>query len=163
MNHVFPDLRLRPKKELYAGLLSQAESVWQGERDAIANAANLSALLYRGLPDVNWAGFYFVRDGVLVLGPFQGGVACVRIEHGRGVCGTAWAESRTVLVPDVRAFPGYIACDHATHSEIVVPLRRQNCVLGVLDLDSTRPSQFDNDDAEGLAALVERYLYCSNI
>src|SRR5208282_2946166 len=106
-----------------------------GERSALANAANLAAVLYQALPDVNWAGFYFLQDGDLVLGPFQGKVACVRIALGKGVCGTAAQRRETVVVPDVSAFPGHIACDSASRSEIVVPLVRDGSLIGVLDVD----------------------------
>lgn len=152
------DLRSLPKAELYAELLIDAESLLEEEYDMVANAANLAALIYHGLPDLNWAGFYFVQVDQLVLGPFQGKVACVRIDRGRGVCGTAWAEGRTVIVPDVHAFPDHIACDHVTQSEIVVPLLSQGRVMGVLDLDSERLGRFDEEDARGLEALVERYV-----
>jgi len=142
------------KPGLYAELLAQAKSLLAGERDTTANAANLAALLFHALPDLNWAGFYWMKDGGLVLGPFQGKPACVRIALGKGVCGTAAAARRTIVVPDVHAFPGHIACDSASRSEAVVPVMSAGRVLGVLDLDSPRPSRFDADDARGLEAIV---------
>ena len=138
-------------------LAEQARALVGDERDPIANAANLAALLYGELPDLNWAGFYFVRDGELVLGPFQGKPACVRIARGRGVCGTAWERAETIVVPDVHAFPGHIACDSASNAEIVVPLVDSGGrVIGVLDLDSPRHDRFDTNDrvlVEEVAAL----------
>ncbi len=134
----------------YADLLTQLGGLIAGERDPWANAANAAALLYSALPDLNWAGFYFLRGGQLVVGPFQGQVACVRIDLGRGVCGTAAAGRRTLIVADVHAFPGHIACDAASNSEIVVPLIRDDRLIGVLDLDSPRLARFGNADAAGL-------------
>jgi len=131
-----------------------AEGLFAGERDAIANAANLSGLLWMGLEGLNWAGFYFLRGPGLVLGPFQGRPACVRIELGRGVCGTAAAERRTVIVPDVAEFPGHIACDAASRSELVVPLIGGGRLLGVLDLDSPDVGRFDAEDARGIETLA---------
>ncbi|MCQ8277667.1 GAF domain-containing protein [Acetobacteraceae bacterium KSS8] len=122
------------------------EAVFAGEHDLIANAANMAALLFQTLPDVNWAGFYFLQGDELVLGPFQGKVACVRIPLGRGVCGTAAQERRTIVVEDVHAFPGHIACDAASRSEIVVPLIQDGRVLGVLDIDSPIPGRFSPND-----------------
>ena len=142
------------KAELYKDLLQQARGLLTGERDAIANAANLAALIWQTLPDLNWAGFYFVRDEELVLGPFQGKPACVRIGLGKGVCGTAAAEKKTIVVPDVHAFAGHIACDSASNSELVVPLLRDGRVLGVLDLDSPSFNRFDAEDAAGIEALA---------
>jgi GAF domain-containing protein len=148
------------KRAAYAELQASARALLAGERDAIANAANLAALLYWSLPDLNWAGFYLLeRTGVdLVLGPFQGKPACVRIPVGRGVCGTAAERRHTVLVPDVHAFPGHIACDTASNSEIVVPILRAGRLVGVLDLDSPVLARFDEADAEGLEALVRIYV-----
>ena len=120
-----------------------------------ANFANASALIRQHLADINWAGFYFMRDGALVLGPFQGKPACIRIAVGRGVCGTAVAEDKTQLVPDVHAFPGHIACDCASHSEIVVPIHRNGAVYGVLDIDSPLFDRFSAADQRGLEALVK--------
>jgi GAF domain-containing protein len=133
------------------------------ERDGLANCANLAALLYELLPDLNWAGFYFLRGEELVLGPFQGRVACVRIALGRGVCGSAARERRTIVVPDVHAFPGHIACDARSRSEIVVPLLDGDKLLGVLDLDSPRGGRFDQDDADGLATAVQLLLKHSEL
>ncbi|WP_408903846.1 GAF domain-containing protein [Rhodopila sp.] len=138
----------------YEELAEQLDGLLTGETDPIANLANTAALIYHGLPDLNWAGFYLMRREVLVLGPFQGKPACVRIEIGKGVCGTAVARAASVLVPDVHAFPGHIACDAASRSELVVPLVRDGAVLGVLDLDSPIPSRFDARDEAGCEALV---------
>jgi L-methionine (R)-S-oxide reductase len=144
------------KTELYDEVTLQLRGLLDGERNAIANAANFSALLFDMLPELNWAGFYFM-DGVsggLVVGPFQGKPACVRIAIGRGVCGTAVAERQSIVVPDVHAFPGHIACDAASRSEIVVPLFKGNDVIGVLDLDSPSPDRFDAEDRLALERLV---------
>src|SRR5271170_5566374 len=145
------------KPEVYRELRSQLTALLAGERDALANFANMSALLYEALPDLNWAGFYFLRGPELVLGPFQGKVACVRIALGRGVCGAAAARRETVVVPDVHAFPGHIACDTASRSEIVIPLIQRGRVLGVLDLDSPLVGRFDEDDAAGLKSVVDLF------
>jgi len=142
------------KAELYDHLAAQLSSLLAGERDLIANAANFSSLIFHSLPDLNWAGFYFVKDGELVLGPFQGKPACVRIKIGQGVCGAGAAKCETVMVPNVHEFPGHIACDSASNAEIVVPLMKGSRLLGVLDLDSPRASRFDQDDARGLEGLV---------
>jgi L-methionine (R)-S-oxide reductase len=142
------------KPALYAGLQQQAAALLEGEHDRIANAANLSSLLWHSLPDLNWAGFYLFDGTELVLGPFQGKPACVRIALGRGVCGTAAATRQTQRVPDVHAFPGHIACDAASRSEIVIPLLRGETLLGVLDLDSPLPGRFDAEDQAGLEALA---------
>jgi GAF domain-containing protein len=150
------------KPELYASLAEQLRSLLEGERDFIANAANLSALLYHSLPDLNWAGFYLQKDGELVLGPFQGKPACVRIAMGKGVCGTAAAQRQTILVDNVHDFPGHIACDSASNSEIVVPLIKQERLLGVLDLDSPLFARFDDEDALGLNGLVEIFIAMSD-
>jgi GAF domain-containing protein len=152
-----------PKAAVYGGLHAQLASLFADERDGLANAANLAAVLYEALPDLNWAGFYFLRGDELVLGPFQGKVACVRIALGRGVCGTAARERRTLVVPDVHAFPGHIACDEASRSEIVVPLIQGENLLGVLDLDSPREARFDQDDAQGLATAVRLLLERSDM
>lgn len=146
------------KREIYAALAPQLESLLAGERDFIANAANFSALLYQSLADLNWAGFYLLRSRELVLGPFQGKPACVRIPMGKGVCGTAAAMRKTVIVPNVDEFPGHIACDSDSKSEIVVPLVKEDELLGVLDLDSPQLSRFNDDDAYGLNVLVEIFL-----
>lgn len=146
------------KAALYASLAAQLRALLEGEQDFIANAANFSSLLYHSLPDLNWAGFYLFREGDLVLGPFQGKPACVRIETGTGVCGTAAEQQRTVIVANVHEFPGHIACDSASNSEIVVPIIRNEQLLGVLDLDSPSFRRFDENDAEGLNELVEIFL-----
>lgn len=142
------------KAELYDQLAAQLSSLLAGERDLIANAANASALIFHSLPDLNWAGFYFAKDGELVLGPFQGQPACVRIKFGQGVCGAGAAKCETVIVPNVHEFPGHIACDSASSSEIVVPLMKDSRLLGVLDLDSPLIGRFDEADGDGLEKLT---------
>src|SRR5215813_3768569 len=142
------------KAQLYDQLASQLSSLLAGERDLIANAANTSSLIFHSLPDLNWAGFYFAKDGELVLGPFQGKPACVRIRVGQGVCGAGAAKCETVVVPNVHEFPGHIACDSASNSEIVVPLMKDSRLIGVLDLDSPSFERFDDQDASGLENLV---------
>ncbi len=137
-----------------ADLLKLSEGAFAGERDPWANAANAAALVFEFLPDLNWAGFYFLRGGELVVGPFQGRVACVRIPVGAGVCGAAALRQATMIVPDVHAFPGHIACDSASNSEIVVPLVAGERLIGVLDLDSPRLDRFTADDARLLEALA---------
>jgi L-methionine (R)-S-oxide reductase len=146
------------KAELYRDLAAQLRSLIDGEPDRGANAANMAALLYHGLPDLNWAGFYFTQGGELVLGPFQGRPACVRIPWGNGVCGAAAARATSVLVPDVHDFPGHIACDPVSQSELVVPLIEDGRVTGVLDLDSPRLARFDSEDKTGCERLVEIFL-----
>ena len=147
------------KAEFYRELTSQLGGLLTGERDFIANAANTSALLYQMMPDLNWAGFYFLRaNDDLVLGPFQGKVACVRIPKGKGVCGAAVQRRETVLVEDVHAFPGHIACDSASRSELVVPLIAGGKVLGVIDLDSPSPSRFDAEDQAGIEQVAAIFL-----
>jgi GAF domain-containing protein len=141
------------KPALHADLLSAASAIVAGERDAIANMANVAALIWHYLPDLNWAGFYRLVEGELVLGPFQGKAACIRIPLGKGVCGTAAATRETQRVDDVHAFPGHIACDAASASEIVVPLVHDGRLIGVLDLDSPRLARFDTTDVTGLEAL----------
>src|SRR5512135_1904041 len=143
-----------PKRELYRDLAASLKSLLDGETDAIANLSNASALLAQALRRINWCGFYLRRGEDLVLGPFQGKPACVRIPVGKGVCGTAAARRETVVVPDVNAFPGHIACDAASNSEAVVPIIRDGKLLVVLDLYSPFPSRFDEADARGLEALV---------
>lgn len=143
------------KAELYSILASQVKSLFEGEHDFIANAANLSSLLYHSLPDLNWVGFYLMKDSELVLGPFQGKPACVRIAIGKGVCGVAAQQRQTVIVDNVHEFPGHIACDSASNSEIVVPLIKDGQLLGVLDVDSPSLGRFDDDDAKGLNELVD--------
>jgi L-methionine (R)-S-oxide reductase len=151
------------KMPAYGELKEQLAALYLGERDGLANAANMAALLYHALPAVNWVGFYFVQGDELVLGPFQGKVACVRIGLGRGVCGTAALRRETLVVPDVHAFPGHIACDAASRSEIVVPLIHSDRLLGVLDIDSPQLARFDQDDAFGLKAAVDVFLQCSDL
>ena len=146
------------KLELYENLVPQLRSLLAGERDFIANAANFASLLYHSLPELNWAGFYLLKDKELVLGPFQGKPACVRIAVGKGVCGVAAAQRETLIVPNVHEFPGHIACDSASNSEIVVPLEKDGRLLGVLDLDSPQFARFDDEDAEGLNGLVEVFI-----
>lgn len=145
----------------YDLLAEQAEAFCEDTPDEVAAMANLSSLIYYTLDRLNWAGFYRVKGEELILGPFQGKVACIRIAKGRGVCGTAWKEDRVLVVPDVHAFPGHIACDGDSQSEIVVPIHRGGEVIGVLDIDSPVLNRFDDADREGLTALVqcfERYL-----
>ena len=142
------------KDALYAELAEELAALLAGESDAIASTANMAALVFDGLPELNWAGFYFARGHDLVLGPFQGKPACVRIPFGKGVCGTAAAQRRSVLVADVDAFPGHIACDAASRSELVVPIVEGEEVIGVLDLDSGRRARFDEEDRRGCEALV---------
>jgi GAF domain-containing protein len=145
--------------ERYAQLLAQARALLHGERDRIANAANLSALVYRALPDLNWVGFYFFDGTELVVGPFQGLPACVRIPLDKGVCGAAARTRQTQRVDDVHAFPGHIACDSASRSELVVPLvAADGALVGVFDLDSPRPARFSADDQQGLEAIAAAYL-----
>lgn len=154
-------LKEAAKTDLYRDLAVELNALLSGETDPTANAANAAAAIYHSLPNLNWAGFYFLRANQLLLGPFQGRPACVRIEMGRGVCGTAAAERRSVLVPDVESFPGHIACDPNSRSELVVPLIVGASLLGVLDLDSPAPGRFDAVDQSGceaLAAIVVRHL-----
>ena len=142
------------KPALYAGLIEQAQALLHGERDAIANAANLASLIWHTLPDLNWSGFYRFDGRELVLGPFMGKPACVRIALNRGVCGAAGRTRQTQVVQDVHAFPGHIACDSASNSEIVLPLVLGERLLGVLDLDSPKLARFDAEDQRGLEALA---------
>jgi L-methionine (R)-S-oxide reductase len=146
------------KSEQYLQLAQQARALVEGERDRVANAANLSALVYHALPQLNWVGFYFYDGQELVVGPFQGHPACVRIALGRGVCGTAAITRKTQVVPDVEAFPGHIPCDSASRSELVVPLFRGGELIGVFDLDSPVLARFDNDDQRGLEAIARVFL-----
>ena len=139
----------------YSELARELDALFTGEPDPVANAANAAAAIYHALPELNWAGFYFLRDGELVLGPFQGRPACVRIALGKGVCGTAAAERRSIVVQDVDAFPGHIACDTASRSELVVPLIACDALLGVLDLDSPMRGRFDDQDRAGCELLAE--------
>lgn len=145
----------------YQTLVRQLRSLLEGERDAIANAANTAALIFGGVVDLNWAGFYFRRGEELVLGPFQGKVACVRIPWGAGVCGTSAARDETIVVPDVHAFEGHIACDSASNAELVVPLRADGRVIGVLDLDSPTHGRFTEEDRRGIEELAR--VWCEAI
>ena len=158
--HALTETSHLDKPALYAELAHSLQSLLAGESDLIAAAANTSALLYWSLPDLNWAGFYLVDEasGDLLVGPFHGKPACVRIPLGRGVCGTAAAQRRTVVVEDVHAFPGHIACDSASNSEIVVPVLSGERLIGVLDLDSPTRGRFDDVDARGLERLVEIFV-----
>ena len=146
------------KPQLYRDLAVQLAALLEGESDRVANFANMAALIYHGLPDLNWAGFYFTQGNELVLGPFQGQPACVRILWGNGVCGTAASRGATVLVPDVHDFPGHIACDPVSQSELVVPLIEDGRVIGVLDLDSPKLARFDPEDQAGCEHLVKVFL-----
>ena len=146
------------KPEQYGQLLQQAGALLAGETDRIANAANLSALVFHALPELNWVGFYFFDGRELVVGPFQGQPACVRIALGRGVCGTAAVTRQTQVVPDVDAFPGHIPCDSASRSELVVPLFDGDVLLGVFDLDSPQPARFDEDDRRGIEAVARLFV-----
>lgn len=152
--YVFEPDPNQSKPELYRELVEAGRALIQGERDAVANMANLSALVWQFLPGLNWAGFYRMVDGELVLGPFQGKAACIRIPLGKGVCGTAAASGETQLVPDVHAFPGHIACDAASASELVVPVKRDGQVIAVIDLDSPTLNRFNAEDAAGIEALA---------
>ncbi|TLY50220.1 MAG: GAF domain-containing protein [Gammaproteobacteria bacterium] len=151
-------LRAADKAEQYAELFEQARGLLHGEHDRIANAANFSALIYGALPDLNWAGFYFYDGSELVVGPFQGKPACVRIALDQGVCGAAASTRKTQVVRDVHAFPGHIACDAASRSEIVVPLIADGNLLGVFDVDSPMLARFDDEDRAGMEQLVKMYL-----
>jgi L-methionine (R)-S-oxide reductase len=151
----------RDKAAAYERLAAELAGLLAGERDLIANAANTAALIFGALPDVNWAGFYFLKDGELVVGPFQGKPACVRIRLGQGVCGTAALRRATIIVPDVHAFPGHIACDEASRSEIVLPLATGATLWGVLDLDSPLPARFDDADQRGLERLARIFVEAS--
>jgi GAF domain-containing protein len=143
-----------PKSEMYRELVTSADALTRGESDGVANMSNIAALLWEFLPDVNWTGFYRVVDGELVLGPFQGKAACIRIPFGRGVCGAAAQTGETQLVEDVHAFPGHIACDANSASELVVPVMRDGKVIAVVDLDSPSRGRFDHDDALGIESLA---------
>ena len=143
------------RKVNYVELINRLKALTEDVPYTIANLANASALLWEMLPDINWAGFYMMEDGALVLGPFQGKTACIRIAVGRGVCGTAVAEDRTQLVPDVHAFPGHIACDSASRSEIVVPIHVGGKIWGVLDIDSPFENRFAETDRAGLEEFVK--------
>lgn len=143
------------KAELYHDLIQSADALTGGETDGVANMANVAALLWEFLPEVNWTGFYRMDEGELVLGPFAGRPACIRIPLGQGVCGAAAKTGETQLVEDVHAFPGHIACDGDTESELVVPVKREGTVVGVIDLDSPRRARFDDEDRAGIEQLAE--------
>lgn len=143
-----------PKPERYRQLGDAASALIAGELDTVANMANVAALMWEFLPDINWAGFYRLVDGELVLGPFIGRPACIRIPLGQGVCGAAAASGRTQLVEDVHSFPGHIACDAASRSELVVPVKRSGKVIAVIDIDSPDLARFDREDAAGIEALA---------
>jgi L-methionine (R)-S-oxide reductase len=162
MSHAVAAIQATSKPEFYAALNRQLEAVLHGERDWVCNLAQMSALLMQTLPDLNWAGFYLLKNGELVLGPFQGKVACVRIALGKGVCGTAAARGESVVVPNVHDFPGHIACDSASNSEVVIPLMHRGQLLGVLDLDSPTRDRFDTEDARGLEQSVGILLRASD-
>ena len=154
------------KAELYSDLNKQLTGLLRGERDFIANAANFSALVFNLLPDLNWAGFYLLRDDTLILGPFQGKPACVRIPvypQPRGVCGNCAFHKKTFLVPNVHEFPGHIACDSASNAEIVLPIIVNNSLVGVFDIDSPSINRFDGDDQTGLEALVATFIAMTDI
>ena len=143
-----------PKPALYAEIAGQVRALTEGEHDLIANLANTASLLYHSMPDLNWVGFYLLKDDELVVGPFQGKPACVRIAMGKGVCGTAAAQRAPVIVENVHEFAGHIACDSASNSEIVLPIVRGNELIGVLDLDSPKFERFDAEDQAGLEKVV---------
>ena len=151
------------KTQIYENLIPQIVSLLQMETDAVANMANVSAVLFNGLPDLNWAGFYVLRGEELILGPFQGKPACVRIKIGRGVCGTAAQTGQTQRVADVHQFPGHIACDSASKSEIVVPILKDKQVWGVLDIDSPVENRFDEEDRQYLEKVVREFEKHSSI
>ncbi|MFQ3599318.1 MAG: GAF domain-containing protein [Chloroherpetonaceae bacterium] len=157
------EISAQSKTDFYKSLTTQLYHLLEGERDFLANTANFSALLYGTMPDVNWVGFYFYKSGELVLGPFQGKPACVRIALGKGVCGTAAEKMKTVVVKNVHEFPGHIACDSASNSEIVAPLIKQGRLIGVLDIDSPQLARFDDEDKAGLENLVELLLSSSDV
>jgi len=152
-----------PKPDAYRELQGQLTALFAGERNGLANLSNMAALLYEALPKVNWVGFYFLHGRELVLGPFQGKVACIRIALGSGVCGTAAERRETIIVEDVHAFPGHIACDAASRSEIVVPLMHNGRLLGVLDIDSPELSRFDREDGIGLQGAVDLLLQSADL
>lgn len=158
MSHATQRYDFRDKPADYARLVQELTALLAGESDLVANAANTSALLFEVLPDINWVGFYFLKDGELLVGPFQGKPACVRIAMGKGVCGAAAQRRETIVVADVHAFPGHIACDSASQSELVVPLIKDGAVLGVLDVDSPRLARFDDMDRRGLEHIAEVFL-----
>ena len=159
MSKLSVDLAALPKPELYAELVNQARALLANEPDRIAKAANFASLVFHGVPDLNWAGFYFYDGTELVVGPFQGKPACVRIAIGKGVCGTAAATRQSQLVPDVHAFAGHIACDSASNSEIVVPLIKNDVLIGVWDVDSPTINRFEPEDLQGMVALAAEFIH----
>jgi L-methionine (R)-S-oxide reductase len=163
MFQIEPKSATTDKATLYTALAGDLRALLHGERDLIANAANLSSLVYHTLPDLNWAGFYLLKAGELVLGPFQGKPACVRIGIGKGVCGTAAARRTSIVVPDVDAFPGHIACDSASRSELVVPIVKDGQLIGVLDMDSPSLARFDDVDRDGCEALVRIFVESTDV
>jgi len=168
MSHESARYEFKNKAADYASLARELEGLLAGEHDLIANAANATSLIYHALPDLNWCGVYLLRGKELIVGPFQGKPACVHIPLGKGVCGTSAAERKTIVVPDVHAFPGHIACDAASRSEIVIPLMGRSArtegdyLLGVLDLDSPKLARFDEDDRRGLEALATIFMKSVN-
>lgn len=160
---VFASVNKTDKTETYRFLLENARILLDGETDFLANSANISSLVFHTLPDLNWAGFYLHKDGELVLGAFQGKPACVRIKIGRGVCGAAAEQRETVIVKNVHEFPGHIACDAASNSEIVVPLVKNGVLLGVLDIDSPVLNRFDETDKRELERLAQILLDASDV
>lgn len=158
MSELSVDLAVLPKPELYAELVNQARALLAHEPDRVAKAANFAALVFHAVPDLNWAGFYFFDGAELVVGPFQGKPACVRIAMGKGVCGTAAATRKSQRVPNVHAFPGHIACDSASNSEIVVPLIENDVLIGVWDVDSPTLNRFDAEDLVGMEALAQEFI-----
>ncbi len=161
MQYTSSRYEFRDKDADYASVAEELAGLLAGERDFIANAANTCALLFDTLPEINWVGFYFLRNGELIVGPFQGKPACVRIPLGKGVCGTAAASRKTIVVRDVHEFPGHIACDAASQSEIVVPLLRGDELLGVLDIDSPSVGRFDDGDRRGIERLATLFVAAS--
>lgn len=151
------------KSDRYVSIARRLESLLEGERDFLANTANMAALVFELVGDLNWAGFYFRQGEELVLGPFQGRVACVRIEIGRGVCGTAASRGESIVVENVHQFDGHIACDAASNAELVVPLVEDGRVLGVFDLDSPTVARFDDEDRRGVEELVRVYQRCTDL
>jgi L-methionine (R)-S-oxide reductase len=162
MSHAGARYEFADKDRDYARLALELSGLLAGESDLIANAANTAALIFDAVPKLNWAGFYFLKDGALLVGPFQGRPACVRIALGAGVCGTAAARRATLIVPDVQQFAGHIACDAASRSEIVIPLLRGSALLGVLDVDSPELDRFDDADRRGLEKLAALYIASLN-
>jgi L-methionine (R)-S-oxide reductase len=153
-DHSYSTDSVEAKQTMYTDLRSQLQGLVAGEADLIANTANFSALVFNTMPGLNWSGFYFLKEDELVLGPFQGKPACIRIKKGRGVCGTTVVKGEPIVVADVHAFPGHIACDVNSRSELVVPVRANGAIIGVFDLDSPLPNRFDQTDADGIVSLL---------